>query len=101
MTDIAGRGDSFEGARKPTAIEVSGYEPDVFAHRHMVVESNQQARWEYDGSGNTIYAGWGARGLATSSYGWLLQKITYVGNNPTVRQIAYDSWDNRVGASYA
>ena len=102
MSDLAGQGLDFEGAIKPSAIEVNGYEKDVFAHRHIEIETNQQGRWEYDGSGNIIYAGYAARGLASSANGWLLHKFTYTGSNITLRQIAYDSWDNRsTTASYS
>lgn len=102
MSDLAGQGSSFEGARKPTAIEVDGYEANLFAHRHIVIESNQQGMWEYDISGNVVYAGYAPRGLSTSATGWLLQKFTVDGSNQvTARQIAYDSWANRGAATYA
>lgn len=91
-----------EGAVKPSSLEVDGYEGTVFAHRHIVIETNQQGQWEYDGSGNVLYAGYAPRGLATTSSGWLLQKFTVNGSNQvTARQIAYDTWSNRAAASYA
>jgi len=59
-------------------------------------------RVEYNGDGTTLYAGYGARGLASSDDGWLIQKFTYNGSlQVTLRQIAYDTWDNRAAASYA
>lgn len=95
-----GNGISFEGATKPDSITVDGYEANVFAHRHIQIETNQQGMWEYDTNGNVIYAGYAPRSLGTSTGGWLLQKFTYSGSNITQRQIAYDSWDNRSTASY-
>ena len=102
MSKISGSPESYEGAIKPSALEVSGYEPDVFAHRFTQIESNQQAQFDYDGGTAVVYAGYAPRSLATSTSGWLLQKFAYDGNgNVTSRTIAYDSWDNRASATYA
>lgn len=91
-----------EGSVKPTSLEVEGFEPLLAAHRLTTIESNQQAQFDYSGGTVVIYAGYAPRGLSTSSNGWLLQKFAYDGNNNvTSRTIAYDSWSNRAGASYA
>lgn len=91
-----------EGSVKPTSIEVDGYEPLLSAHRLITIESNQQGRFDYLTGLTVIYAGYAPKGLATSTTGWLLQKFTYdANNNLTLRQIAYDSWDNRATASYS
>lgn len=93
---------SFEGQVKPSALEVDGYEPGVFAHRMTQIETNQQGMFDYSGGSAVIYAGYAPRGLSTSTTGWLLQKFTYDGNgNVTQRQIAYDTWANRTSATYA
>lgn len=93
---------SIEGAVKPSSLEVDGYEPNVFAHRFTQIESNQQGRWDYGAGTVVLYAGYAPKGLATSVASWLLQKFTYDGNNNvTLRQIAYDSWDNRASTSYS
>lgn len=100
MPNTNGQGRDFEGQVKPSAIEVDAYERDLFAHRHMTIETNQQGRWEYDGNGNVLYAGYAPRGLAANQTGWLLQKFSYTSGMVTLRQIAYDTWNNRSGATY-
>ena len=93
---------NFEGAVKPSAIEIDAYEANVFAHRFTQIETNQQAIWIYNGSNQVIYACYAPRGLATSTTGWLLQKFTYDGSgNCTQRQIAYDAQTNYLTASYS
>lgn len=99
---------TIEGALKPSSIAVDGYEYDVFAHRHIQIETNQQGRWEYNTDGNILYAGYAPRGLSESSVdknsnptGWLLQFFTYSGNNVTSRTIAYGNWTNHAVAVYS
>lgn len=92
-----GGGLKFEGQTKPDAISVDSYEPDLFARRYTEIPSNMQMRCDYVGrtDGQPIYIGWAPRGLATSINGWLIHKYTYdVDNQATLRQIAYDKWDN-------
>lgn len=62
-----------------------------------------QKRYEYDGNNNCTYQGWGIRGADESDRSkWHIVKYTYDGNsNCTQEQIAFDSWSNRVGATYA
>ena len=96
-----GTGRDFEGATKPTSIEVDRYEPDLFADRICEIPSNMKARFAYDGSNNCIYAGFAPKGLAEGNDGWLLQKFTYDGsNNCTERNIAYWNWTARTGYTY-
>jgi hypothetical protein len=91
-----------EGSVKPTSLEVEGFEPLLSAHRLTTIESNQQGRFDYLTGTTVIYAGYAPKGLATSVTSWLLQKFSYdSNNNVTLRQIAYDSWDNRSTASYS
>lgn len=85
----------FEGAVKPDAISVDSYERDLFAKRVTLIETNQQAKWDYDASGNVIYAGFAPMGLPESMDGWLIQKYTYSGGKRTARQVLIGSWDNR------
>lgn len=91
------------GQVRASIIEQNTYETDILAARITEIPSNQQMRAAYSSTdGQPDYVGFGARGLATSDIGWLLQKFTYDANRQcTLRQIAYDSWDNRVTASYA
>jgi hypothetical protein len=88
----------FEGAVKPSSIEQDGYESDLSAGRITEIPSNMQMRCDYQGrtDGQPVYLGFAPRGLTSSEDGWLIQKYTYdVNNQATLRQIAYDSWDDR------
>lgn len=89
------------GATKPTVVEASEHEREVYAKRTMKVPANYQIRVEYDGSNNPLYIGYAPRGEASSASAWLIQKFTYSGTNMTLRQIAYNTWDNRASASYS
>ena len=66
-----------------------------------------QKQFDYDGSGNLIYEGWAAPGLATSAAVWAIKQNTYSGANLTaVKWAVGDSaftniWDNRAGLSYS
>ena len=93
----------FEGAIKPSSIEQEAYEANVAATRVMSIESNQQMRCEYNADRTTLYRGFAPKGLEASQDGWLIQKFTYDANKQvTLRQIAYDSWDDRATtASYS
>jgi len=82
----------FEGAVKPSSIEVDGYEAELFAQRITEIPSNMEGRWEYDINDNCIYAGFAPKGLAESSDGWLIQKFTWVNKNCTKREINYGNW---------
>lgn len=57
-------------------------------------------RIEYTG-GNANYMGFAEKGLGISASGWLLHKYTYdASGNATLRQISYDSWDDRGLTTY-
>lgn len=99
-------GDAYQtgGAVKTSEAEAREHEGPIQAKRITEIPSNLQQRIDYDvrTDGQPVYIGFGARGLATSATGWLIQTFTYDGsNNLTLRQIAYDSWDNRASATYA
>ena len=83
-----------------TAAEQAEHEAAVWAKRVVTIPLNMQERYEYS-AGNAIYAGYAPRGLASSALGWLLFKYTWSGSDMTLKQIGYDSWDNRASASYA
>ena len=89
------------GATTSSDVENKTYEKAIWATRITEIPSNMQMRVAYDGSGNAEYVAFAPRGLASSDTGWMIQKFTYDGSNrATLRQIAYDNWDNRTGASY-
>lgn len=92
-----------EGAIKSSAVESREHEDSLYARRITEIPSNMQLRGDYSSTdGLPDYLGFAARGIATSTTGWLLQKFTYDANRQcTLRQIAYDSWDNRTTATYA
>lgn len=98
-----GSGISVEGAVKPDSITVDSYEFPLYAQRFTEIPSNMQMRAYYSSTdGLPDYVGYAPKGLASSSDGWLLQKFTYDASRQcTLRQIAYDTWDNRTGASYS
>lgn len=89
------------GALKPSAIEFDGYEGAMFAHRYMLIESNQQMRVEYNADNTTKYRGFAPRGLAEGTTGWLIQYLEYTDRKVVKRTIAYDSWGNRATATYS
>ena len=85
----------------------SGYAIDVDQNGNLrsVIHGNlQQERFDYSSrsDGQPVYAGFADRGVTTSTTSWTLHKFTYdIDGFITVKQTAIDSWDNRVGASYA
>ncbi len=86
---------TIQGATKPSVVEFSAYEKDLWASRTTEIPSNMLGRWEYDGSNNCIYAGYAPIGLDEGTDGWLIQKFTWVGSNCTARNIAYGNWTAR------
>lgn len=95
-------GDSYTltGQVKVSDAEAREHENLLLAKRVMSLPSNQQLRVEYSGA-NPVYVGTAPRSLAEGTNGWMIQKITYSGDNPTVIQIAYSNWTNRASATYA
>lgn len=99
-------GDSYQlnGQVRVSDAEAREHEPQLLAKRFTEIPSNMQMRADYLArtDGNPIYLGYAPKGLASSLGGWLLHKYTYDGSDQcTLRQIAYDSWDNRATASYS
>lgn len=96
--------ERYEGAVKPSSIEKDIHESELFAQRIVEIPTNMQMRADYGAAtdGLPTYMGYAPKGHATSASGWLLQKFTYDANRQcTLRQIAYDTWDNRAGASFS
>lgn len=63
-----------------------------------------QKRLDYSGRGdsNPVYVGFNVLGALTSTTNWVIQKLTYdISNRVTLVQVATDSWDNRVTATYS
>lgn len=89
------------GQTRPSIVEAREHEELVSARRITEIPPTLQMRVEYDGSDRELYIGYGPRGLAASSTGWLIHKCTYTTNLLTLRQTAFDSWDNRATATYA
>lgn len=58
-------------------------------------------RFEYNGDSTVLYAGYAPRGSATSDDVWTIFKYTYSSQLVTLKQTAFDSWDNRATASYS
>ena len=96
--------ERLNGQLKISAAEAIEHEDLIKAKRFTEIPSNGQLRCDYLArtDGLPTYVGFAPRGLSTSTSEWLLQKFTYDGNaQMTLRQIAYDSWDNRSIASYS
>ena len=101
-------GDSFqpEGAASDTATQAREHDDALYAKRVTDIPHNLQLRQAVSRRDNQPdYIGYGARGLASSADGWILYKFTYAsaadGAAMTLRQTAYDTWDNRTSATYA
>lgn len=68
------------------------------AKRVTEVGNDTQTLMDYDvrSDDQPVYVGSAARGVATSSDGWLIKKFTYDGSNrPTVIQNGVGAYDNR------
>lgn len=66
------------------------------------IPSTAVQKFAYDGNNNVIYEGTAPRGTSVDTPDWVLIQFTYDGsNNCTDKKTAFDSWTNRVGASYA
>jgi len=92
----------FAGAVKPDAIQVDSYDYALAALRNVQIPLNMQERFDYSGrsDGQPVYIGYGEKGIATTGT-WILFKYTYDGNGfITLKQVAYDSWDDRTTATY-
>lgn len=91
------------GHTKISQTEAMENEVSLAAKRVTEIPSNMQMRAQYSSTdGLPDYLGFAPRGLAVGNTGWLLQKFTYDGSRQcTLRQIAYDSWNNVATASYA
>jgi len=99
-------GDNFtaSGSLKVTAAEEREHQATLYAKRMTEIPSDLQQRLDYVSrtDGQPIYIGFGPRSLASSTNGWLIHKFTYDGSNfLTLRQTAFDTWDNRASATYA
>jgi hypothetical protein len=99
-----GNTETLNGQVRISAAEAIELEVDLKAKRTTEIPTNMQMRVDYDGAvdGLPLYMGFAPRGLASSATGWLIQKFTYDGSRQaTLRQCAYDSWDNRASGTFA
>ncbi|KYK25706.1 hypothetical protein AYK26_07760 [Euryarchaeota archaeon SM23-78] len=88
------------GEGRASEVEARVFDPKVWAVRYVEIPSNMQMRVEYSGY-NALYLGYADSGLGISASGWLLQKYTYdASGRATLRQISYDSWDDRALTTY-
>lgn len=64
--------------------------------------SSLQTRTDYNADGTISYIGSAIRGAAASDRIWTLFQYTYNASQAqTLKQTAFDSWDNRATAEYA
>lgn len=97
---MAGGQRDIYGLVRSTEAESREFDPALDAKRITEIPSNLQMRAEY-ASGNLVYCGFAEKGLGISASGWLIQKYTYDASaQVTLRQISYDSWDDRSLTTY-
>ncbi len=99
-------GDDFKSEKDVgnSNAENREHEPAMFAKRVTEVPSNMKHKYDYNGEtdGLPLYAGHAPKGLADDGETWLLQRFTYDANRQCTQVlVAYDTWDNRSGASYS
>jgi hypothetical protein len=90
------------GSTKCSMAEEREHDQALFAKRIMEIPNNLQQRVAYNADLQAEYIGYAAREVTASTDGWMIHKFTYNANKQvTLKQVAYDTWDNRAGASYA
>lgn len=98
-------GDAYTttGRSKLTDAEAREHQDTLLAKRVTEIPSDNQLRCDYDtrDDGQPVYLGTGAKGLPSSTTGWLVQKFTYNSSGyVTLRQSAIGIWDSRASLSY-
>lgn len=88
------------GQTKTSHAEEREHQNTLFAKRIVEIPSDLQQRFEYNGDGTVLYAGYAPKGLATSATGWLVHKFTYSSQQVTLRQSQYTTWDLRASGTY-
>jgi len=89
------------GLVRSSEAEHREFEESIDAKRTTEIPSILQMRCEYSGN-DLIYLGFAEKGLGISASGWLLHKYTYdASGKVTVRQVSFDSWDDRVLTTYS
>lgn len=67
-----------------------------------VVPDLMQTIFDYASGTNVVYAGYAARGIATTADAWTIFYYTYDGNNNMLtKQTAFGPWSQRTLLSYA
>jgi hypothetical protein len=84
-----------------TSQYIDNYEhDDLFNAKQVTDVGSDKQNLIYIASSTLIYTGLGARGLATSADGWLLEKID-MSANPYVITHSIGVWDDRTTATYS
>lgn len=65
------------------------------------IPSSLQNKYEYDGNGLVLYAGYAYRGASISDDVWTVFYYEYTNNLVTSKTTAFGSWTNRASLSYA
>lgn len=75
--------------------EITNWEHDnIIAAKRVELAGTSLQTIIDESTDGTTYVGKGARGLATSATGWLIEKIVVGGTTTTITH-AIDAWDNR------
>lgn len=89
-----------QGVNRDHGTELREHQTALSAKRVIDVGSDQQLLFEFDGE-DLIYLGRGAKGLATSDDGWLIQFYIWDSGKPLSRQSGIGAWDDRASIIYA
>lgn len=89
------------GHVRVSEAELREHHENLTSKRVTDIPSDLQIRIEYNGDGTQKYVGYAPKGHSTGDDGWLLWEFTYNGSKQmTLRQSAFDTWDNRASASF-
>jgi len=86
-----------EGLLPNSTIEKDEHDPLFNAKRVVPAGDDDQKPWDDTTTANVVYLGRGARGLATSSDGWVIREVNLT--NKTSK-CAIGAWDNRASLTY-
>ena len=94
---------TLSGQLKVSDAEAREHQETLLAKRVTDIPNDLQNRFDYGSrqDGQPEKLGYAARNLAADAKGWILYQYTYNENNfVTLKQTAFDSWENRNEATY-
>lgn len=94
-----GTSDKLWGQLKISAAEAKEHEDLLSAKRVTSVPGQMRPRLDIS-SGVLNYVGFGTKGLAEGTTGWIVYKMNYTSGILTGYDIAYGNWTDRASHSY-